>query len=182
MKTVRKSNRTEPNRIENQWQVEANKNDNNKRNKNDNGNDNKNWNNSNRPFCKNCKRRHDRECLKNSNKHFLWWEIGHLKRDCPKNKDKEITISAKLNAANGGDVAKNKLVHGMITIYDTPVLHLFDLGYTHSYLSWKLVRELGSKLRVLDPPLNVSTLNDNKILVDKQVRPILMQVLNKSKA
>lgn len=95
-----------------------------------------------RPFCKNCKRRHDRECLKNSNKHFLWWETGHLKRDCPKNKDKEITISAKLNAANGGDVAKNKLVHGMITIYDTPVLHLFDLGYTHSYLSWKLVREL----------------------------------------
>lgn len=49
--------------------VQANKNgDNNKRKVN--GNWRKNGNNDNKLFCQNCKSRHNRECLKNSNKCF----------------------------------------------------------------------------------------------------------------
>lgn len=45
---------------------------------------------------------------------------------------------------------------------------------------YRLVRELGLKHRgVLDPTLIVSTFNNNQALTDKQVRPLLMKVLNK---
>ena len=68
----------------------------------------------------------------------------------------------------------------MITISNTPALLLFDSGCTHSYISYRIVRKLGLKHRILDPPLNVSTPNGDQTLVDKQVGPILMQVQGKS--
>lgn len=151
--------------------VQANKNgDNNNIKRNGNGNDNKNENNSNKPFYQNCKRRHDGECMRNSNKCFLCGEAGHLKRDYPKNKDKKSLAPSKLNAVNLEDVTRNNLVKGMITIYDTPSSLLFNLGCTLSYMQYRLIRELGLKPIILDPPLNVSTLSDNQILVNKQVQ------------
>lgn len=114
------------------------------------------------------------ECLKNSNKCFLYGEVGHLKKDFPRNKDQKAIVSAKLIAANAGDATINNPIQGIITIYDTPNLILFDLGCIHSCLSYRLAREFGLKPRILDPPLIVSTPNDNQTLVDKQVGQVLI--------
>lgn len=90
---------------------------------------------------------------------------------CPKANNRRTSIPPKLNATNGGDVARNNLVKGVITNYDTVALLLFDLSHTHSYISYRLVRELGLKPRIFGPTLNVSTLDGNQTLVDKQVGP-----------
>lgn len=67
----------------------------------------------------------------------------------------------------------------MITIYDTPDLLLFDLGCTHSYISYKVVRKLYLKPRNIDPSLIINIHNGNQTLIDRQVGPILMQTHNK---
>lgn len=43
-------------------------------------------------------------------------------------------------------------------------------------MSYRFVRELGLKPRILDPLLIVSPLHGNQILVNKQVGTILMQI------
>lgn len=85
-----------------------------------------------------------------------------------------------MNAANVGDAPKKNFIQGMITVYDTPVALLFDSGHIHSYMSYRLDRDLVLKPRILDPPMNVSCPKGNQILVDKQIRPVLIQVHNKS--
>lgn len=62
----------------------------------------------------------------------------------------------------------------------TPTLLVFNKGYTHSYMSYRLTRDLSLKPKMFDPPLNVSTPNGNQTLVDKKVGPVFMQVHNKS--
>lgn len=108
------------------------------------------------------------------------WRSWTSQEGLPRNKDKKSLVPAKLNAANTGEVARNNLVQSMISIYDTPSLLLFGSGYTHSYMSYRLARELCLKPRMLDPPMIVGILNGSQALVDKEVGPIQIQVQNKS--
>lgn len=52
----------------------------------------------------------------------------------------KTSVLAKLNVAKTKVAARDNLIQGLIPIYDTPALLLFDLGYTYSYMSYRLLR------------------------------------------
>ena len=77
---------------------------------------------------------------------------------------------------NAGDAARHDLVQGMISIKGVSALLLFDSGCTHSFMSYRLMRELSLKPRKLDPPLIVNVPSGEKTLVNEQVGPVVLHV------
>lgn len=52
-----------------------------------------------------------RDTLESSNKCFAYGEAGHIQKNCPKLKDKDIAlVPSNLIAANARDTARNNLV------------------------------------------------------------------------
>ena len=130
-----------------------------------------------KPVCPTCNKKHAGECWKNNPKCFGCGELGHMRKNYPK---EQKGVPAKLNAVNAGDAARDNLVQGMISIQGISALLLFDSGCTHSFISYSMVRKLNVKPRIFSPPLIVNTPSGEKTLVDKQVGPILLDVQGKS--
>lgn len=95
---------------------------------------------------------------------FTCEEQGHLKKNCPKAKENK-PVSVNLNVVNVGDVVRNNLVQGLISIGGILAILLFNLGCMHSFVSYIMVRKLNLKPRILDHSFLVSTLNGGKHLL-----------------
>lgn len=126
-------------------------------------------------ICHICKRRHVGECCKNNTKCFTYSEQGHLKRDSSKAKEKKA-VPANINVVNVEDEASNNLVEGIISIQRILSISLFESICTHSFISYRMVRKLNLKPRMVEPSFIVSTPNGDKTVVDKYISSIIINL------
>ncbi|XP_073304524.1 uncharacterized protein [Primulina huaijiensis] len=109
--------------------------------------------------CQNCGFTHTGECRKNSGACFRCGKMGHRITQCPfpdprngpadgttPNKPKDNKPNARVYAITQEEADNsNDIVAGTILINNIPAYVLFDCGATHSFLSKRFAKKLGTK-------------------------------------
>ncbi|XP_073313425.1 uncharacterized protein [Primulina huaijiensis] len=127
--------------------------------------------------CQSCGFAHTGDCRKKYGACFRCGKLGHRIAQCPfpdpkngpaggttPNKPKEDKANARVYALIQEEADNsNDVVAGTIQINNMPAYVLFDCGATHSFMSKRFAKKLGTKPDNLEEPYRVATLA-NRIL------------------
>ncbi|XP_060959262.1 uncharacterized protein LOC133030512 [Cannabis sativa] len=132
------------------------------------------------PECPRCKKHHPR--TSNRRAYIQGGSVGHLRKDCPQLKKEEPKLEAKpaparVFAITQADAAASPtVVTSQLLINGFAFTVLFDSGATRSYISSRVLNQLGRPSDIFEMGFGTLLPNGELIISRKWVRSVLIRV------
>nr|GFB03428.1 hypothetical protein [Tanacetum cinerariifolium] len=143
------------------------------------------------PVCTTSRRRYPRECRRAAGTCFKCGQTGHLKKDCKKNTaastsgqaDKKPGASGRVFAITEDHATKTSgTITSILFIYELAVFVLFDMGATHSVISFVFTSCVTTTPTLLDHVLCISTPMKDSVRITHVYRDLPLQFDDKIRA